>query len=374
MKMTEQRPQAPNNQDLTLEQRGYDMVVSYGRLPKVAGRVAMVSQTDVSQREFYVGAKILPNGTLDLRKAARWLGPATEVVPTIKNLHQQFDTAVEEIKRFPSPKAPLTHEAIDILKPYTHYTSPGNIFQILRFGIQSGNFKNRLSAMRTTDPSIDMFAEQMSGFRFKQGSSYQGKDSICLAMFSERSIGRANLQILIDPSIKVFGEMQEERTKTGYGHGIDPGEGAEGFEISNRIAYQTEVLAANIVPPSSIKGIVIHKNTHILYGLSDVTRNNVLAYNQAKRNDPGAAKEDLLANSRLIAALSNDANAEKDIDEFSNHIETMTHNELLASLNTLQKNLLKKFVGEEKAFNETAVREAIENKFGFKFVYAEDKQ
>ena len=105
--MTEQRTQTPDSPDLTLEQRGFEMVASHERVSELAGWAAMVSQTDVSQREFYVGAKILPNGTLDLRKAARWPGPATEVVPTIKNLHEQFDTAVEEIKRFPSPKVTI---------------------------------------------------------------------------------------------------------------------------------------------------------------------------------------------------------------------------------------------------------------------------
>lgn len=323
--------------------------------------------------DYYVGAKIFPDGTLDLRKAALWLGPVIEMTP--KSLHEQFNDALEEIKSFPFPKAPLTYEEVGSLKPYSHYTSPGNILQILRFGIQSGNFKNRINENRINDPLLDDIASKMSGFRYQQGASYQGKDSICLSEYDGKF--RHHLMFLVDPDIKVFGGNPNERDKTvGYSSGaiiVDEAK-KEGFDIGNSAGYGRERLAANIVPPSAIKGVIIGPYASLLNGLQEVTGNNVLAYEQARLKDPAHAKEDLLANSKLIAELSNDAGAEAMLKDFSEQIDGMPYKELRVAMSKLQNSLLGLLVGMNNPLNEKTLRNVIEEKFGFKFIYADNKQ
>ena len=105
-------------------------------------------------------------------------------------------------------------------KPLTHYTHGGNLLQILRFGLQSNNFKNRLSEHRAADPNLDAVAKEMSGFRFKQGASYQGKDSISMSVWSENAhTGPRNVLLLVNPDTQIWG-LGEQRETTGYGHGI----------------------------------------------------------------------------------------------------------------------------------------------------------
>lgn len=320
---------------------------------------------------FIVGASVLPDGTYDLSRAALVIDPEKPKREPL-TLQEQFNLAVEDIKSFPTPKESLSLDDIDTLEPYTHYTSPGNLLQILRFGIQSGNFKNRLLEKRGANPAIDSIARQMCGFRFQQGASYQGKDSVCLGAYNRKAVAHSNLVLLVDSSTKVFGNKPEERTTTGYGHGIEIGEDSEGFEISNSIAYSNEVLAANIIPPNAIKGVVIGRYTSVLNGLSDVTRNNVLMYSQAKMIDPRSAKENLFATSRLIATLSDDASGAAKIDEVERQIDSLAHNDLLKTVSTLQRELLQKFIGNDTTLSEASFRSALERKFGFKFMSSEN--
>lgn len=324
-----------------------------------------------------MGATRLPNGELDYSRAAVVTLPAAQAGPgTVKEavakkdlpLQQRFQLAVDEIKSGSAPEQAYTLETAEREKPFTHYTNPGNIFQILRFGLQSANFKNRVDALRVTDPKLDDVAKQLSGLRFKTGGSYQGVDSISLGLYSSDTVRNQDLVLLVDPDTTVFGLDPSHRTASGYGHGIEPTEIDGGFDIRNPTAYQNEVVAANIVPPSEIKGVIINDRASILSGLRNLTREHVALYQQTKNTDPQATKESLFANSRLIASLSGEPDAEAKIEALESHIDTMPTVDIIQSLNVLQRDLLKGFVGRDRQLNESTVREAIQSKFGIRLL------
>jgi hypothetical protein len=284
---------------------------------------------------------------------------------TIETLGARLETAVDEIMSEPLPKGAYSLETAERERPFTHYTEPGNIFQVLRFGLQSGNFKNRINTLRQSDKALDSLAPQMSGLRFENGGSYQGVDSISLGTYDDYTVRSRDLVFLVDPETKVFGLRPEERdSSTGYGHGIVANEIDGDFDIGNPTAYKDEVLAANIIPPSGIKAVVINERASIVRSLQKLTRNNAVSYSQTKLKNPEAAKEDLLANSRLIATLTGNPEAIAKVDALAGQVETMRTVDLTQTLNLLQSSLLQELVGQDVALSESTLREAIERKFG----------
>jgi len=324
-----------------------------------------------------IGVKKLPNGELDYSHAAVISFPDRQEVQSNSReatankdlpLQKRFELAVDEIKNGSAPEQTYTLETAEQERPFTHYTNPGNIFQILRFGIQSGNFKNRIDALRTTDPKLNDVAKQLSGLRFKKGGSYQGADSISLGLYSSDTVRNQDLVLLVDPDAKVFGLDPSHRTKSGYGHGIEPGDVDGGFNIGNPIAYQNEVVAANIVPPSEIKGVIMNERVSILSSLRDITREYVVLYQQTKNFDPQATKENLFANSRLIASLSGEPDAEAKIEALSSQIDTMQTKDIIKSLTALQKDLLQGLVGRDQELSESTIKDIIQSKFGIRLL------
>jgi hypothetical protein len=286
-----------------------------------------------------------------------------------ETLQERFGAAVDELKSEPLPHETYTLEMADQEQPFTHYTQAGNIFQVLRFGIHSGEFKNRINALRQSDPAVDKIAPQMSGFHFSKGGSYQGADSISLGTYDEHTVRSRDFVLLVSPTTKVFGLHPEERdSSTGYGHGIVSNEGGADFDISNPTAYKDEVLAANIIPPKDIKGVVLNERASIISSLQGLTRNNAVMYSQAKLNDPELAKEDLFANSRLIAELTGSPEAAASVDELAGQVDTMKTVDLITAVNALQRGLLKEFVGRDSELSEPTLRGAIEDKFGIKIM------
>jgi hypothetical protein len=332
----------------------------------------------------YMGIRRLPDGSLDWSAAVRIELPRTEsssehdqteelgANPEALSVHDRLARSIDEIRNFPEPKADYSLEDADRDRPYTHYTQPGNIFQILRFGIQSGNFKNRVNDERRDDPSLDDIAPLISGLRYQKGGSYQGKDSISLGLYSDQTLRSENFVLLVDPDTKVFGASPVERdSSTGYGHGIVSSESDNGFAIGNPTAYQTEVLAANVIPPSEIKGVVLNKRASILSSLRELTRNSATLYSQAKLDNPEGAKEDLLATSRLIAKLSGDPTAENRVDELAQQVDQLPTVDLMQSLNMMNRELLRSLVGPDTPLNEESLRDALEAKFKVKFIVAD---
>jgi hypothetical protein len=290
-----------------------------------------------------------------------------------ETVSQHFARSIEEIKHPFTARKPYSSEKAEQERPLTHYTKAGNIFQILRFGVQSNNFKNRVNAIRASDPSLDTIAPEMTGLRIKQGGSYQGRDSISLDQYmANPKVPPGNISIFINPGIKTYGLDSSERDETtGYGHGIVT-QGVDGdFKIGNPTAYITELLAANVVPPSDIRAIVIPERTSILRGLADATRENAILYSQTMHQDRQAAKEDLLANCRLLADLSENHPLEDEIDAFAPQIDGMKANDIAKSLKNLQTKALQRLVGEDVELTEETLRIAIQEKFNIQFLTLE---
>ncbi|HEY4963335.1 MAG TPA: hypothetical protein VIH90_01425 [Candidatus Saccharimonadales bacterium] len=290
--------------------------------------------------------------------------------PQTETVAQNFASALEEIKQPFIGREPYSAKDADHEGPLTHYTKAGNIFQILRFGIQSNNFKNRVNALRPNDPTLDTVAPQMSGLRIKQGGSYQGVDSISLDQYkASPHIPPGNVSVLIRPNIRTYGAKPEQRdTGSGYGHGIVVKDIEAEFKVGNPTAYKTELLAANIVPPSDIRAILIPERTSILRGITDATRANAILYAQTKHQNPQTDKEDLLANCRLLASLSDSPELEKEIERLGSRVDSMQANEIARYINAFQMQLLQEFVGKDIDLTEEALRTAIQERFNIEFL------
>ncbi|MFC1727267.1 hypothetical protein ACFL0Y_01970 [Patescibacteria group bacterium] len=252
-------------------------------------------------------------------------------------------------------------------KPLMHYTHGGNLLQILRFGLQSNNFKNQLSEHRASDPELDVIANQISGFRFKQGASYQGKDSISMSLWNENMFaGPGNVLLLVNPDTQVWG-LEGPREATGYGHGIKVQKVEGDYEVGNATAYSDEVAACNIIPPVDIRAIVVDKWARILRDMSLIIHEQAKIYSQEKQRDPRRANEDMLANVRLLAALNNDEELQQRADAMEERLPQLAYRDVAMEVIALQKSGLQKFIGN-RDLNEDNLRQAISERFNIKIL------
>lgn len=254
-------------------------------------------------------------------------------------------------------------------KPLMHYSKAGNIFQILRFGIQSNNFKNRFDELRKDNPEAEKLAQQMCGLRIKQGGSYQEVDSISLSKYSAQlHTPPGNVLYFINPDIKTFGGSDEERDLTsGYGHGIKSQVVAEEYKVGNPTAYRDEILGANAIMPKELRAVVIDKFTSIISDMSRVVQENAKVFMQEKLRNPRAS-EDLVATAKLLGELAGNDSITSEAQELEKQLATMSYQEICTKLIAIQKKALAEFVGTDKKMDEESVRQAIESRFGIQFI------
>jgi len=277
--------------------------------------------------------------------------------------------AVRELENLQVDRPSYSIEDSHRENPLMHYSKAGNIFQILRFGIQSNNFKNRFDTLRKDKPEAEKLATQMCGLRIKQGGSYQEPDSISLSEYSkELPVPPNNILYLINPSIKTFGGDDGERdTTSGYGHGIKTQVVAEEYRVGNRMAYANEILGANAIMPKELRAIVVDKYTSILRDMGLVTQENAKVFLQEKNRNPRAS-EDLVATAKLLAELVGNESIASEAQELEKQLTTMSYTEICSKLIGLQKKALAEFIGADKKMDEVSLREAIENKFNIHFI------
>jgi hypothetical protein len=277
--------------------------------------------------------------------------------------------AAEELGNLQIDRQEYSLEDAEREKPLMHYSKAGNIFQILRFGVQSNNFKNRFDELRENSPEAEKLAQQMCGLRIRQGGSYQEVDSISLSKYSEHlHTPPGNVLYFINPDIKTFGDSDEERDSTaGYGHGIKSQVVAEGYKVGNSKAYQDEILGANAIMPKELRAVVIDKFTSIISDMSRVAQENAKVFMQEKFRNPRAS-EDLVATTKLLAELSGNGNITVEAQELEKQLDTMSYQEICTKLLAIQKKALAEFVGVDKKIDEENVRQAIESRFGVRFI------
>lgn len=290
---------------------------------------------------------------------------AEQIAPEITTTRQ----AAEELKSLQINRQEYSIGDAEQEKPLTHYSKAGNIFQILRFGVQSNNFKNRFDGLRENNPKTEKLAQQMCGLRVRQGGSHQEADSISLSRYSEKLYTPpGNILYLINPGIKTFGGSDEERdVASGYGRGIKSRKVAEEYEVGNPMAYHNEVLGANIIMPKELMAVVIDKFTSIIVDMNSVARENVKVFLQEKTRDPRAG-EDLVATAKLLAELVEDEDIDNEARELEKQLVTMDYQEICTKLIDIQKKALVKFVGAGKKLDEESVRQAIESRFNIRFI------
>lgn len=288
-----------------------------------------------------------------------------QIAPEITTTRQ----AVEELGNLQIDRQEYSLEDAGREKPLMHYSKAGSIFQILRFGVQSNNFKNRFDELRKDDPEAEKLAQQMCGLRIKQGGSYQEVDSISLSKYSEQlHTPPGNVLYFINPDIKTFGGSDEERDPTsGYGHGIKSQVVAEEYKVGNPTAYRDEILGANAIMPKELRAVVIDKFTSIISDMSRVAQENAKVFMQEKLRNPRAG-EDLVATAKLLAELVGNESITSEAQELEKQLATMSYQEICTKLISLQKKALAEFVGADKKLDEEGVRQAIENRFNIRFI------
>lgn len=287
--------------------------------------------------------------------------PATPEITTTRQALEELRATIE--------RGEYSLEDAEREKPLMHYSKAGSIFQILRFGIQSNNFKNRFDELRKDNPEAEKLAQQMCGLRIKQGGSYQEVDSISLSKYSEQlHTPPGNVLYFINPDIKTFGSSDEERDPTsGYGHGIKSQVVAEEYKVGNPTAYRDEILGANAIMPKELRAIVIDKFTSIISDMSRVAQENAKVFMQEKLRNPRAS-EDLVATAKLLAELVGNESITSEAQELEKQLATMSYQEICTKLISLQKKALAEFVGADKKLDEEGVRQAIESRFGIQFI------
>lgn len=324
------------------------------------------------EERYLVGAKQLPDGTLDTSRAMYMEVPSSKE-KTGENRDKKFistEESLESLKEPTTEREPYDREKMEEERPYTHYTPAGNIFQVLRFGIQSRNYKNRLNELRPTSGHAEEISKQMCGLRVRQGGSYQTGDSVSLSKFNDSIyIPPGNVLVLVSPDKKVFGEDPSERDSSqGYGHGVKRQVLEGEYEIGNSAAYPNEVLAANIVLPQEIRAIVVDQYTRFLSALSRFTLNNVALYMQERNKNPKTG-EDILATARLISEMAGESALVRELEELEATLPSLKWSvEITKKVIAIQKEALKKFVGEGNELNEDTLRSAIGEKFGISFI------
>lgn len=286
-------------------------------------------------------------------------------IVTTHELVQTSDDAFAE-------RAPYSFDAAHVEQPLMHYTHAGNIFQILRFGIQSNNFKSRINVYRATDERAEQFAQQMNGLRVKQGGSYQNADSISLSKFSEDYYAPPNnILFLVNPAVPVIGDAAHERdAKAGYGSGITSQTVGAEYAVGNSAAYKTEVLGINAIMPKDLRAIVINKHTSLLAGIRESVMQNAMLYVQERKRNPRAA-EDVTATLALLAALIGNEELQKEVKDLRVQMVDMDIRSITMAMGELQNKILQVFVGDNK-LSEFSLREALQEKFHIQFLYKTD--
>lgn len=291
--------------------------------------------------------------------------PITTENNVCKNLEiVTTDQAANELIGIYSDRPEYSFESANQEKPYIHQTRCGNIFQILRFGIQSNNFKNRLDELREDNTALEEIAKQMNGIRFV-GASYQEDDSVSLSEYSEKkAVPHPNkLVFLINPDIGVVGRSDNERDITsGYGSGIKSRVIDGEYKIGNKMAYSDEVLGVNVILPKDIRAVIVGKYSSIISDMSNITMES-----EKYLKKPRAA-EDIVANSMLLAGLTGSDDLVFKINELKNNMESMDYSKVCSELFYIQKSALSRFVGIGNEVNEENVRKAIEEKFNIQFI------
>jgi len=255
-------------------------------------------------------------------------------------------------------------EDASLERPYLHYSRAGNIFQILRFGIQSNNFKNRFENFRDDNPDVEQIAQQMCGLRVI-GASYQEEDSISLSKYSENKIRPLpnKIMFLINRDISVVGEDSNDRdATTGYGYGIKSKVIDGEYKVGNKMAYSDEVLGVNIILPKDLRVMIVGNYTSILSDMSNITRESEKYLKKPR------AVEDITANPTLLAELTGSDDLIVEINELKNNMKSMDYNEVSSELFSIQKRALSRFVGIGNKLNEENLRRAIEDRFNIKFI------
>jgi len=294
-------------------------------------------------------------------------GEPNPVKETSGNIFITTDIAAQRLKTIRAAGNEYQIDIANFEKPHTHYTRPGNLFQILRFGIQGERFKKRLQAFRN-DEDVDEYAQAMCGFRLKPGGSYQGKDSISLSRYNRNLFAVSGTILLVNPDVQVWG--QGERAQTGYGHGIPKRLVNGDYEIGNDTAYADEVVAGNIILPEDIRAVVLKPNASILRDSIVLVREHATVYSQERRKSPeaaGDATENLLANTRLLATLAENQEILNEVELIAPLLQNMPINEISAQVGTLQRKALDAFAGGPPT-TEKMLRSTLQETFGISII------
>ena len=264
-------------------------------------------------------------------------------------------------------------------KPLTHFSSTKNLFQILRFGIQSGNFKDRAKALDPENTELDRLIPYMRT-PVTSTCGYQGRDCISLNTFEASGLPTSNqlgeqLLFLVNPDIETWGLNPDERGGDN-GHGTSIKNISIGdYKIGNSGAGKYEVLTVGIIKPADIRAVVIpdEESVSVLDNIREFSSKYVEHYLQERKykgkEDTDRMKKRLLEDLWIMADVSKDEKLIKEVKTFWDEIDKIEDSQVLEKVSKLQDEVLESFV-DGKEISEENLRMAISGKFGITLINA----
>lgn len=298
-------------------------------------------------------------------------------------INSELQEAIKEIIDNHPDRREYSVEDAAIERPLTHYSYVKNLFQILRFGIHSKNFKNRVDALDPEDKKLDELLPYMrtSGVAT---CGYQGRDSISLntlgsagGLPSSRQLGQDYLLFLVNPEIETWGKNPEERGEQSihfHGTTIKEKLGIGDYRIGNTAAGENEVLAVNIIKPADIRAVLMPDESSVSV-LNDV-RETLLKYTEyylrvrKYRDNLGHTdemKQEILEDLWVMADTLGDENLIKEIKAIRDEIDETEDGEALENVLKLQDKVLGCFL-DGREISENNFRIAISRKFGISLI------
>jgi len=265
-------------------------------------------------------------------------------------------------------------------KPLTHYSGTKNLFQILRFGIHSANFKNRINSLRLEDKNLD---ELLPYIRTPGVATcgYQGCDSISLNTFEPLGLPKSwqlgevkKCLFLVNSEIEVWGLNPDERgEQNNHATTIKRKLGIGNYRIGNEAASRDEVLAVNIIKPADILAVIMpdERSVSVLDNIRELSHEYVNYYLRERKyrgkEDIDSIKQLVLADLWVMADVSKDDALTKNVKTVWDELDKIEDREVLEKVLKLQDEVLGSFI-DEREVSEENLRMAISKKFGITLI------
>lgn len=330
-----------------------------------------------------MGENRLNTEEISVNNNSNMLGVNTEKVSTEEDkINIKLQEAIKDITDNHPNRQEYSVEDARKEKPFTHYSNTKNLFQILRFGIHSANFKNRINTFGLDDKNLDELLPYMRTPGVAT-CGYQEGDSISLNTFEpiglpkSWQLGRVKRYLfLVNSKTEIWGLNPDERDDlNGHGTAIKK-LSIGGYRIGNDSAGKDEVLAMNIIKPADIRAVVMpdEESVSVLDNIRELSSEYVKYYLRERKYNSKEnidnIKQLFLADLWVMADVSRDERLKKEVKTVWDELDKIEDEKVLGKLSKLQDEVLESFI-DGREISEENLRMAISKKFGITLITVE---